>query len=154
MSFIESVRAVIEPKIKELGYELYELNFAKEGQEMHLIVRIDRPGTHLGLEHIVLVSEALSVILDHADIIDVNYVLDVSSAGAERRIDVKDLARYIGQYVNLHLSNPLKGLNTYEGDLLDLKDGKLLLSYRDKTRTIQTEIRLDDVDRARLAIKF
>ncbi len=154
MSINESLFALIQPALKDLGYELYELSFVPEGRDMRLSVRIDKVGSRIGLDQIVSVSERLSEVLDKADLIDVNYVLDVSSAGAERRIDIPDLERFVGSHVNLHLKNPHKGLNTLEGDLVEVKDGTLILSYRDKTRTLKAELRLDDVDRARLAIKF
>lgn len=154
MSIIESVRTVLDPVLKQTGYELYELSFVPEGRDMRLSVRIDKVGTRIGLDQIVAVSELLSAALDKADLIDVNYVLDVSSAGAERRIDIHDLPRFLGAHVNLHLVNPYKGLNTLEGDLIEADSEKLILSYRDKTRTLKAEIRPGDVDRARLAIKF
>ena len=154
MTIIESVQILIAPVLKDAGYELYELSFVPEGRDMRLFVRIDKPGVRIGLEEIVAVSEILSKVLDNADLIDMNYVLDVSSAGAERRIDVIDLPRYLGSYVNLHLKTPYKGLNTLEGEIIEVHDGILVLSFRDKTRTLKAEIRLDDVDRARRAIKF
>lgn len=154
MSIIENVQGLLAPVLQAMGYELYELNFVPEGRDMRLTVRIDKPGTRIGLDQIVEVSERLSKVLDDANLIEVNYVLDVSSAGAERRIDLQDLPKYIGSYVNLHLKNPYKGLNTLEGELTEVHDGTLILSYRDKTRTLKAEIRLDDVDRARRAIKF
>ncbi len=154
MSINETLHALIEPVLKSLGYELYELSCVPEGRDMPLLVRIDKVGTRIGLDQIVSVSERLSEVLDKADIIDVNYVLDVSSAGAERRIDTVDLPRFVGSHVNLHLKNPYKGLNVLEGDLVEVNEGTLILSYRDKTRTLKAELRLDDVDRARLAIKF
>lgn len=154
MSIIENVQGLLAPVLQAMGYELYELSFVPEGRDMRLTVRIDKPGTRIGLDQIVEVSERLSKVLDDANLIEVNYVLDVSSAGAERRIDLQDLPKYIGSYVNLHLKNPYKGLNTLEGELTEVHDGTLILSYRDKTRTLKAEIRLDDVDRARRAIKF
>lgn len=154
MTIIESVQTLIAPVLKDAGYELYELSFVPEGRDMRLSVRIDKPGVRIGLEEIVAVSEILSKVLDNADLIDMNYVLDVSSAGAERRIDVQNLPHYLGSYVNLHLKTPYKGLNTLEGEIIEVHDGILVLSFRDKTRTLKAEIRLDDVDRARRAIKF
>ena len=154
MSIIENVQGLLAPVLQAMGYELYELSFVPEGRDMRLTVRIDKPGTRIGLDQIVEVSERLSKVLDDANLIEVNYVLDVSSAGAERRIDLQDLPKYVGSYVNLHLKNPYKGLNTLEGELTEVHDGTLILSYRDKTRTLKAEIRLDDVDRARRAIKF
>lgn len=154
MSFIEDVKKAIEPKLQELGYELFELSFAKDGSDMTLRVRVDKPGNRIGLDQIVSVSEALSPILDQLNFTDSNYVLDVSSAGAEHAIKLDDLPKYVGAYVNLHLRDPIDGQNVYEGDFVSLKDGIITISYRDKTRTKKAEIELGDVDRARLAIKF
>lgn len=154
MGFIEEVKKIIEPKLRDLGYELFELSYLKDGPTMSLRVRVDKPGARIGLDQIVSVSEALSAVLDDANLIETNYILDVSSAGAEHAINVSELAKYVGAHVNLHLREPIKGLNTYEGDIVVLKGNLLTLSYRDKTRTLLIDLPIDDIDHARLAVKF
>ena len=80
----ETERALVEllqPKINELGYDLYDLSF-KGGS---LLVVIDRKEP-ISLEEVVSVTEEVSAILDEADPIEGAYTLDLSSAGAEKRL--------------------------------------------------------------------
>ena len=38
----EKVESLIEPKIKELGYNLYDVEYVKEGKDYYLRVYIDK----------------------------------------------------------------------------------------------------------------
>ena len=108
----------------------------------------------VSLDDIVAVNDLISPLLDQADLISGQYMLDVSSYGAEKQIDVAKLENYIGKYVNLHLANPYKGANILEGNMDIVTQDLVTLSYREKTRLIKAEINRKDIDKARLAIKF
>ena len=79
----EKVESLIEPKIKELGYNLYDVEYVKEGKDYYLRVYIDKD-TGISLEDCELVSNNINEILDQADYIKDQYFLEVSSPGVER----------------------------------------------------------------------
>jgi ribosome maturation factor RimP len=54
----------------------------------------------------------------------------------------------------VHLTNPIKGENIYEGDLKEVDDDKIIITYRQKTRSIDLEILKSNIYKIRLAIKF
>ena len=143
---------ILTKPLKEMGYDLYEVTFAP-GKEASLNITVDRVEP-ISLEDIVEVSNAVSALLDEDDPIEGAYNLDVSSLGAEKPLAKENLPLYTGRYVNLKLSKAYKGLNEIEGTLLSVEGEILTLSYRDKTRTLQAEIPLSDISKARLAIKF
>ena len=58
------------------------------------------------------------------------------------------------KFINIHLSNPYKGENSLEGTLESCDENMVIISFKNKTRTIKAEINRKDIDRARLAIKF
>ena len=64
------------------------------------------------------------------------------------------LEKYVGKYVNIHLTHPYKGENYLEGDLTSVTDDKVVISYKIKTRLVNAEVNRNDIDKARLAIKF
>ncbi len=64
------------------------------------------------------------------------------------------LNAYVGKYVNVHLVNPIKGENIYEGDLKEVDDDKIIITYRQKTRSIDLEVLKSNIYKIRLAIKF
>lgn len=79
----EVVEELAEPIINELGLELVEIQFVKEGKSWFLRVYIDKE-TGVDIEDCGVVSERLSEKLDEIDPITQNYFLEVSSPGAER----------------------------------------------------------------------
>ena len=153
MSIEESVKNLIEKPIKALGYTDIEIKYVKEFGTQYLHVYVDRDDV-IDLDDIVKVNDLVSPILDEADLIQNEYVLDVTSFGAEKPIKVSALEKYVGKYINVHLSNPYKGLNYLEGDLVSVSEKEVTLSFKEKTRLITVNLNRDDIDKARLAIKF
>lgn len=152
---LELAKTKIEEKLKSLGYSLYSLKKVSSKAGPTLEVVVDRFEA-INLDDIVSVSQELSTLLDEIDKSEEPYVLDVSSLGAEKPILPEELYKYVGKYVNIHLTNPYKGLNFLEGDIesFNEEDGTFILAYKEKTRTIRANVLAKDVDKARLAIKF
>ena len=103
---------------------------------------------------IVDVTNELNAYLDELNPFEKPYTLDLSSLGAEKPLKVERLSAYVGKYVNVHLINPIKGENIYEGDLKEVSDDKIIITYRQKTRSIDLEILKSNIYKIRLAIKF
>ena len=150
---LELVKSIIEPKLQELGYELYSLKTRKEGKDLILEVVIDRKEP-IGMNDIVEVSNALNALLDEKDPIPEAYFLDVSSLGAEKPLKVERLKEYIGSYVHLHLTNPVDGINIIEGFIKSVDNEQLILTYKVKTREKSLKTPLSNIYQIRLAIKF
>ena len=91
--------------------------------------------------------------MDEADPIEAAYTLDLSSAGAEKKIDVEKLPSYVGRFVHLHLSHPFKGENILEGTLLSMGEETVLL-VKDKSKKKEIRFPTNTIDGARLAIEF
>ena len=153
MGIEESVKKLIEKPIKALGYEQIDVKYVKEFGSFYLRVFVDKDDV-ISLEDIVAVNDLISPILDEADLIQNEYVLDVTSFGAEKPIEVSCLEKYIGKYVNVHLSRPYKGENIIEGDLASVNEQEVRILYKDKARSKEAILNKEDIDRARLAIKF
>ena len=153
MGIEESVLKIIEKPIKALGYEDVQVKYVKEFGTQYLRVLVDKDDV-IDLEDIVKVNDTISPILDEADLIQNEYVLDVTSFGAEKPINIANLEKYVGKYVNIHLSNPYKGLNILEGDLSSVTENEVTLIYKEKARVKEAVLNRKDIDKARLAIKF
>lgn len=153
MSLEQNVLSLIEKPIKEMGYTKVYVQYLKECGTNYLRITIDKNDV-ISLEDIVKVNDLISPILDNADLIQSNYVLDVTSLGAEKPIEVNELDEYVGKFVHIHLSHPYKGENILEGDLESVNKETILISWREKTRLVKAEITRKDIDKARLAIKF
>jgi ribosome maturation factor RimP len=153
MILIDEVSKAIAKPIKDLGYSDFKVSLKREKGTLTLEVLVDKDDA-ISLDDIITVNDTISPILDGLDLINEPYMLDVSSFGAEKPIDVSNLEKYVGKYINIHLSNPYKGENILEGDLVDASKDEITLTYRIKTRVIKSIIKRSDIDRARLAIKF
>ena len=153
MNIEESVLNLIEKPLMALGYEKVEVKYVKEFGTFYLRVFLDKDDV-IDLDDIVKANDLISPILDGAALIDDEYVLDVTSFGAEKPIDISRLEKYVGKYVNLHLSNPYKGLNNLEGDLKAVNEKEVSISIKEKARVKEIILNRDDIDKARLAIKF
>ena len=103
MKLTEKVAAVVGPKINELGYELYDVEFKKEYGNWELMLIIDKEGG-VDLEDCERVSRAVDPILDEADPIEQAYYLTVSSVGIDRPLKLsKDFDRNIGSVIDVKL---------------------------------------------------
>ncbi len=153
MSIEKEVLNLIEDPIKKIGYNKVEVSFTKEKGTNYLRVFIDKDDV-VSLDDVVTVNDLISPLLDETDLIKSNYILDVSSFGAEKKIDLDKLDHYLNKYVNLHLRNPINGENYFEGTLEEVSDEEVTLSYKVKTRVVKVKILRANIDKARLAIKF
>ena len=152
MESLEQIKVLIEELLTKEGYSLYSLKLNK-GKTMTLEIVIDRDAP-IGFDDIGYISTKISDLLDKHDFTSSSYMLDVSSLGIEKPIDVAKLEKYKDQYINIHLTHPYKGESYLEGTLVDVNDKTIKLFYFIKGKKTTSEIEREYIDKARLAIKF
>lgn len=102
-SIEEKVEALVKEKIENIGYELYDVEYAKEGKNYFLRIFIDKP-EGIDLEDCEKVNNEINDILDTADYIKEQYFLEVSSPGIERVLKKdRHLEQNIGKEVQIKL---------------------------------------------------
>ena len=102
-SIEEKVEKLLKAKIESIGYDLYDVEYSKEGKNYFLRIFIDRP-KGIDLQDCEKVSNEISDLLDEADYIKEQYFLEVSSPGIERVLKKeKHLQQNIGKEVNVKL---------------------------------------------------
>lgn len=152
---LEKVKSYIEPIIHEQGMVLDKFSYEKRGRDYYLVIYVEKEDDVTTLEEVCLVSELISKKLDEIDLIEDNYVLDVSTSGVEKQItDFSKFDKYLGKYIFVKLRNPVDGLNDYTGTLEEADNNFIKLSYKIKTRTKFVTIEVSNVTKANLAIKF
>ena len=126
-SIEDRVETLITRKINELGYELYDVEYAKEGKNYYLRVFIDRPDG-IDLNDCEKVSDNINELLDEADYIKEQYFLEVSSPGIERilRKD-KHFKNNIGNVVEIKLFKPINKEKKIIGNLKDFNKEIILV---------------------------
>ena len=150
---INYLKPLLESKINELGYELIEIKSRREKGDLILSIVVDRVEP-IDMNAIVKISEEISKYLDEIDNSDEKYFLDISSLGAEKPLKVEDLPKYVSRYVNVHVTNPVEGENIYEGELSEVNEDSITITYKVKTRVKKVVILQSNIYKIRLAIKF
>ena len=116
-SIEEKVQNLIENKIEELGYQLYDVQYVKEGKDYFLRIYIDKP-EGIDLNDCETVNDAISDTLDEASYIKEAYFLEVSSPGIERVLrKEKHFEDNIGNVIDIKLFKPIDGKKEYQGIL-------------------------------------
>ena len=100
---IEKIAQELLYIVEELGYELVDLEYKKEGPHWCLRLYIDKPGG-ITLDDCQEVSQRVGDVLDIKDPIPHNYFLEVSSVGLDRPLKKEeDFVRFKGRNVDLKL---------------------------------------------------
>ena len=97
---IPSIKELIEPTLKHMGYELYSLE--QSGQSGRTLrISIDHADP-IKIEDCEKVSRVAGPLIEHSNLIDGPYNLEVSSPGAERPLrGHADYERFNGKRVNI-----------------------------------------------------
>ena len=136
MKLTDRIFEITEPTVRELGYELFDVEFQKEYENWVLTLFIDKEGG-VSLDDCELVSNAIDPILDEADPIDQPYYLSVSSIGLDRPLKKdKDFARNIGNVLDVRLYAPTNGKKELTGRLVSFTDEAFALEVGKETVTV------------------
>ena len=132
-SIEERVENLLEKTINDLGYTLYDVEYAKEAKNYFLRIFIDK-ADGIDLNDCEKVNNAITELLDEADYIKDMYFLEVSSPGIERvlRKD-KHLKQYIGAEIEVSLFKPINGNKQMQGILESFDSENIALKYNNET---------------------
>lgn len=150
----EIVEGMVIPIVNEIGLELVDIEYVKEGKDWFLRVFIDKE-TGVDIEDCGIVSEKLSEKLDEVDPIPHYYFLEVSSPGAERPLKKdKDYEKAIGKNVFIKTYEPIEGEKAFEGILTEFDGETVTVEVKIKTRKKSFVIPFAKIASARLAVSF
>ena len=150
---VQKVWEIAEPIANELGLNLWDVRYVKEGADWYLRVFIDKDGG-VDINDCEAMSRALDEPLDEQDPIAQAYTLEVSSPGLERPL-VRDehFTQFIGADIMVKMIRPADGLpKEFKGVLTDYSDGQVTIKDHsgENQVTINTKdaawIKLDDFD--------
>ncbi|MBR4903459.1 MAG: ribosome maturation factor RimP [Selenomonadaceae bacterium] len=125
MSKVESqAESLIAEILEGTDYELVDVEYVKE-RDWYLRVFVDKEGG-IDLDDCQNISEKLGAKLDETSIINVAYILEVSSPGIDRILKKdKDFIREAGKVVDVTLYAPIAGKKIFVGEL-EGRDEKFL----------------------------
>ncbi|NLW12683.1 MAG: ribosome maturation factor RimP [Clostridiaceae bacterium] len=114
----QRVFEALESRIAEMGIELIDVAFVKEGSSRFLRIFIDKEGG-VGLDDCTDVSHLADPIIDDELKIKDHDYLEVSSPGLERPLKTaRDFERYQGEWIEVKLYKALEERKIFEGILM------------------------------------
>lgn len=127
-SIEEKVEKLLKAKIESIGYDLYDVEYSKEGKNYFLRIFIDKP-EGIDLQDCEKVNDEINNLLDEADYIKDQYFLEVSSPGIERVLKKdKHLKQNIGEEVSVKLfRKDENGSKEYQGVLKGFDEDSIIL---------------------------
>jgi ribosome maturation factor RimP len=139
----EQLQQLLAPVVHDLGYQLWELEYAARSSGGLLRLYIDvpdgpRPASEAGgaeelaqgitLEDCERVSRAVSAALDADDPIDGHYTLEVSSPGLDRVLRTREhFAHFLGERVRVEMTHLVAGRRRFLGRLTGVGEQDITL---------------------------
>lgn len=115
------------PIVAAQGCTLWDVEYVKEAGTWFLRVYIDKEGG-VSINDCEAVSRPLSDKLDEADPIEGSYILEVSSAGADRVLKKPEhFAAFLGSEVDVRLYRARDGKKEFVGVLAGYENGDVRL---------------------------
>ncbi len=142
-SIEERVEDLIKEKIESLGYDLYDVEYSKEGKNYFLRIFIDKEAG-IDLIDCEKVNNEINDLLDTADYIKEQYFLEVSSPGIERvlRKDIH-LKQNIGEEIEISLfKKDENGNKNYVGILKDFTEEEIVIENNIEVSILRKNIAL------------
>ena len=142
---------LLEPMLKANHFELYDVEYVKEGGNWFLRVFIDKEGG-ITVDDCELVSRSLSDLLDKNDFIPDAYILEVSSPGLGRQLKRdKHFERSIGEEVEIKLYKTIDKKKELVGKLVSFDQNILTIEFEDNTKM---DIQRSEIALVRLTFDF
>ena len=147
----QKTEELLEPIVTELGFELVDVEYVKEGSTWYLRAYIDKPGG-ITVDDCEAVSRKFSDILDEKDYIPDSYVFEVSSPGLGRPLrKEKDFKRSLGEEVEIRTYRAIDRQKEFTGILANYDENTVTITYEDETEQVFERA---DIALIRLALDF
>jgi len=142
---IQDIKNEVNSFLKTIGYELYDLEIVREEKDKILRIYIDKP-EGITMDDVVSVTRQINPFIDELDPIEDEYMMEVSSPGAERELRSQEAIKHVLNRL-VHVETFTQ---TFDGDLVDFDGDTLTLLIKNK----QVKVNYIDVNLIRLAIDF
>ena len=138
------------PFVEGAGYEIYDVEYIKEGPHWFLRLFITR-NDGVNIDDCEKISRSLSPVLDEKNFISTNYFLEVSSPGIERVLRQDEhFDGAIGEKIKVKLYKEVDGVKETEGELVFAEHSKIVLDIVSG----QIEIERKNIAKANVVFDF
>ena len=146
----KQIEEILVPYLNENGFKLYEINFYKEAGMQILQVLVSKIKDRINVDELAEINNFLSSELDNIDIPYDEYMLEVSSPGAEMVLrNPTEVAEAVGSYIHINSNDQI-----YEGTMVSFIDDVVTIRVNLKGRFKNFNIPYQSIKLIRLAVKF
>jgi ribosome maturation factor RimP len=144
------VNCLIEPVLSEMGFELVDTEYLSEHGKWVLRIYADGEGG-ITVGDCARISKEISTLIEAKDILQHEYVLEVSSPGLNRPLKrERDFQRAVGKKIKVKMLNPVKDRENFMGYLKAYKNGILYIEMTNGLVLLPWQ----DVKKANLVYEF
>lgn len=128
---------LLEPVAEGLGLEIVRIRLMGGTQRRRLQIMAERPADHeINVEECAALSRAVSEVMDAADPISGEYMLEVSSPGIDRPLTrLADFETFSGLEARLETDRLVEGRKRFKGRLAGVEDQDVLVDLDDEDET-------------------
>jgi ribosome maturation factor RimP len=143
---------LLDPVAEAAGYAIVRLRLMGAGARgRRLQIMAERPDGTMLVEDCARLARAVSQVLDDADPISGEYLLEVSSPGIDRPLTrLEDFAAYEGYEARLEIDRLAEGRKRFRGQLTGVDGGNVCIDQEGETET--TLVPFDWLTEAKLVI--
>jgi ribosome maturation factor RimP len=146
------LEALLTPAVQAAGYRLVRLRLMG-GKRKTLQILAERPDGQMDVEDCARLSRSVSEVLEAADPIAEEYVLEVSSPGIDRPLTApEDFARFAGHDARVELSHGLEGRRRFKGRLIGLEGSDVVMDVADENETRRVQFAYSEIAEAKLML--
>ena len=139
------------PILYRMGFELYDVEYVKEGQDYYLRAYIDKEGG-INIDDCVAVSREMNELIDVEDFgSDEGYIFEVSSPGLGRVLKKdKHFEKSLGLDVDIKTYKPINGSKEFTGELTSFDKDTITVTFDDGVEIFNRA----DIAQIKLTIDF
>jgi ribosome maturation factor RimP len=131
-----SLIELLDPVAQAAGYELVRLRLMSGKEQRRLQIMGERPDGEMMVEDCAILSRAISAVLDAADPISGEYLLEVSSPGIDRPLTrIKDFEAHEGLEARIELDRVADGRKRFRGILAGVEDDNIGIDLEGEEET-------------------
>ncbi len=128
---------LLDPVAEAAGYAIVRLRLMGGDRARRLQIMAERPDGTMLVEDCAALARALSPVMDAADPVSGEYLLEVSSPGIDRPLTrLEDFAAYEGFEARIELDRLADGRKRFKGALAGVDGGNVGIDLEDQGETV------------------
>ena len=128
-----SLLEILDPVAEAAGYEIVRLRLMSGTRSRRLQIMAEDAHGEMNVDDCARLSRAVSEVMDAADPIDGDYLLEVSSPGVDRPLTrLKDFENYEGLSARIELDRLADGRKRFKGELAGIEGDMVAINLEEE----------------------